>query len=488
MTEPFVSIQVGAASFIDEGVAPVLDTLQERGAVNALFLATPTWTRGTGGRQLPGYPIPDHGGQEYDLDWVGGNFATPHPQFYGNTVLGAAGRAPEHPGWDMLEEVLPEARKRGMASYAWMEESGYAQVLRDYPNFPKVLEVDVWGRPTGRPCFNNPDYRNWHLSIVEDYVKSYPLDGLAWCSERPGPLNLLIEGPVTAGDVSCFCRHCRATARERGIDADRALDGYRALTDWNRRAAAGNPSVDGAFVEFWRILLRHPDVLAWQTLWTDSQRQLYRDIYGVAKACRTDIEVGWHLFHDITFNPFYRADQDYAELTRFSDFLKVVVYNNCAGPRFHTWVGRICRALFADADAEQVYPLLMRLLQLDEAPYEDLPSTGFSAEYVRRETARAVTSVASECKIYTGIDIDIPVGKPTVVVDQRGQRAPAGTGLDAEGTFGDDLTQCTPDSVNAAVKAAFSGGASGVVLSRKYSEMSLDNLTGAGDAIREAAK
>ena len=139
MTEPFVSIQVGAASFIDEGVAPVLDTLQERGAVNALFLATPTWTRGTGGRQLPGYPIPGHGGQEYDLDWVGGNFATPHPQFYGNTVLGATGRAPEHPGWDMLEEVLPQAQQRQMRSYAWMEESGYAQVLRDYPNFPKVL-------------------------------------------------------------------------------------------------------------------------------------------------------------------------------------------------------------------------------------------------------------------------------------------------------------------------------------------------------------
>lgn len=487
MTEPFVAIQIGAVSFIDEGVTPVLDTLQERGAVNALFLATPTWTRGTGGRQVPGYPIPDHGAQSYDLDWVGGNYATPHAQFYGNTVLGAAGRAPEHPGWDMFEEVLPQAHQRQMRCYAWMEESGYAQALRDYANFPKVLEVDVFGRPTGRPCFNNPDYRNWHLSIVEDYLKSYPLDGLAWCSERPGPLNLLIEGPVTAGDVSCFCRHCRALARERGIDADRAVDGYRALIDWNRRVAAGSPSVDGAFVEFWRILLRHPDVLAWQTLWTESQRQLYRDIYGVAKACRADVEVGWHVFHDISFSPFYRADQDYAELAHLSDFLKVVIYNNCAGPRFHTWVGRICRALFGDADPEQAYPLLMRLLQLDEAPYEELPKTGFSAEYVRRETARAVASVPAECKIYPGIDIDIPVGKPTAAVDKGRPGSDSGTGIDA-GVAPGGLTRCTPDSVNAAVKAAFTGGASGVVLSRKYSEMFLDNLAGAGDAIREAAK
>jgi len=35
------------------------------------------------------------------------------------------------------------------------------------------------------------------------------------------------------------------------------------------------------------------------------------------------------------------------------------------------------------------------------------------------------------------------------------------------------------------VLGAFSGGAQGVVLSRKYSEMQLDHLAGAGDAIRE---
>jgi hypothetical protein len=39
--------------------------------------------------------------------------------------------------------------------------------------------------------------------------------------------------------------------------------------------------------------------------------------------------------------------------------------------------------------------------------------------------------------------------------------------------------------VEEAVLAAFAGGAQGVVLSRKYSEMQLEHLTGAGDAIRE---
>ncbi|HZC28057.1 MAG TPA: hypothetical protein VE287_13595, partial [Actinopolymorphaceae bacterium] len=77
LTDPVVAIQIGAVSFVDEGVDTVLDLLAERGGVNALFLATPTWTRGTGGRQVPGHPLPDHGVGEYDLDWRGGNYATP---------------------------------------------------------------------------------------------------------------------------------------------------------------------------------------------------------------------------------------------------------------------------------------------------------------------------------------------------------------------------------------------------------------------------
>jgi hypothetical protein len=482
---PFVAIQIGAASFADEGVEPVLDTLQDRGAVNALFLATPTWTRGTGGRQLPGHPLPDHGVQEYDLDWIGGNYATVHPQYYRNTVLGDAGRATDYDG-DLLEDVLPQSSARGIATYAWMEESSYAQALRDYPNFPQCLEVDVWGRPAPRPCFNNPDYRNWHLSIVEDYVKSYPIDGLAWCSERPGPLNILLQRTTPTELVSCFCQHCRQKAREMGIDVDRARAGYRALLEWNHKVASDDRPADGAFVTFWRILLKYPEVLSWQTLWTQSQRQLYRDIYGVAKACRNTMQVGWHVYHEISFSPFYRADQDYAELSELSDFLKVVEYNNCAGPRFHTWIANICQSLFSDADPEDVYPLMLQLLGLDEAKYAELPAVGFTAEYVRRETARAVAGVRDGCRILPGIDIDIPVGRShAALADRKRRSGDAVSGTNSDETSGPELTQCTREGVRDAVLAAFDGGADGVVLSRKYSEMRLENLSGAGDAIRQ---
>ena len=61
-----IGIQVGAVSFLDEGTDKVLDTLAEAGAIDTLFLATFTYGRGIGGRQLPGQPLPDHGKQEYE--------------------------------------------------------------------------------------------------------------------------------------------------------------------------------------------------------------------------------------------------------------------------------------------------------------------------------------------------------------------------------------------------------------------------------------
>ena len=95
-----------------------------------------------------------------------------------------------------------------------------------------------------------------------------------------------------------------------------------------------------------------------------------------------------------------------------------------------------------------------------ERSYDQIPHTGLSADYVFRETKRALDGVAgTKTLIWPGIDIDIPT-EP-------------------------NNSKCTPESVKEAVMAAFRAGAPGVLLSRKYSEMRLANLSGAGEAIRE---
>src|SRR5207247_1035143 len=86
--EKTIGIQIGAVSFVDEGVEKVLDILQERGAINTIFLTTFTYGRGLAGRQIPGQPFPDHGPPETDEKFYhGGNYARPHPRFYSKTVL-----------------------------------------------------------------------------------------------------------------------------------------------------------------------------------------------------------------------------------------------------------------------------------------------------------------------------------------------------------------------------------------------------------------
>ena len=67
-------IQIGAVSFVDEGVDKVLDFLQQKGAINTLFVTTFTHGRGLAGRQIPGQKFPDHGSQESDeKTFHGGN-------------------------------------------------------------------------------------------------------------------------------------------------------------------------------------------------------------------------------------------------------------------------------------------------------------------------------------------------------------------------------------------------------------------------------
>jgi hypothetical protein len=49
-----IGIQVGAVSFVDEGVEKVLDEFEDQASDNTLFIATFTYGRGIAGRQVPG--------------------------------------------------------------------------------------------------------------------------------------------------------------------------------------------------------------------------------------------------------------------------------------------------------------------------------------------------------------------------------------------------------------------------------------------------
>jgi hypothetical protein len=457
-----IGIQVGAVSFLDEGTDRVLDILSETAAVDTLFVAAFTYGRGIGGRQPRGSPLPDHGKQEYDDNYHGGNFATPHPQYYKNTSI-LPEKAPDHRDYDVIADVLPRARKRGMKVIAWYED-----VFRsDVPGIDKAFEIDLHGKPAARVCYRNPNTVNFWLGLTEDFARSYPLDGLMFGSERQGPLNAALGashgGGAAPATVGCFCPHCVEAAKKEGVNAERARQGFIALERWVGGLKNGQRPPDGAFVTFWRILVEYPEVLAWERLWNEGLRDTYKAMYRTAHEAAPPKPMGWHIWHTNSFAPFYRAEQDYAAFAGYSDFLKVVMYHNCGGPRMATYIRNINATLFADLTPEQTTDVTYRIQQYSgEASLDKLATSGLSSDYVLRETKRAVAGAGGKVKIWPGIDIDIPTGEKE--------------------------KKSTPEDVYQATKAALDGGADGILLSRKYSEMRLDNLRAAGRAVREAAR
>src|ERR1051326_3595869 len=186
-------------------------------------------------------------------------------------------------------------------------------------------------------------------------------------------------------------------------------------------------------------------MLSWENLWAAKDDAVRADTDGKAKALAPAKPFGFHIMQNMTFSPFYQAEEDYSRTKDYSDYLKLATYNNAGGPRMASYLDRLTTTLFHDATPKDLLPLYYKIMNYKEAPYEELHTTGLSADYVARETRRAVTAVAGKVKIYPGIDIDVP----TKLTDKRTK----------------------PDDVRQSVRAAFDAGADGVILSREYVEM-----------------
>jgi hypothetical protein len=90
-------------------------------------------------------------------------------------------------------------------------------------------------------------------------------------------------------------------------------------------------------------------------------------------------------------------------------------------------------------------------------------------DFVYRQSKRALDGArGTKAMILPGIDVDIPVGQLDM-------------GPEAIAT----AARTTRTDVKNAVIQAFKAGAPGIVVSRDYAEMKLENLSGVGDAIRE---
>ncbi len=468
MSAPMIGVQLGAHSVFDEGVDHVLDLLQETAGVNTLFVYSHTYQGFSKERSLGaladdhGVPVRDPSTRDIARVWV-----EPHDEYYAGTMLRHR-RSPdseEYADRDVLATLLEPARRRGMQVYARILEGSGPALAAFLPNWVKTLTVDVYGRTHHLPCWNNPDYRLWWLSTVEDLFKSYDLDGFQWGAERVGPLSLaLFNHRLADGVPFCFCEHCLAKGRAAGIDVERARTGFRLLHEFLYGLSNGQPNpADGVMVSVLRILLKYPEILSWEMLWRTSKEELAAQIYGAVKMIKPTAQVGRHIDHQqSTWDPIYRAEVSNAEIANYCDFLKPILYHDIAGPRVKHWhLGRAHETTMRDFSMEQLLPLFYAVAGLDaaqEPTLDEMDVRGFSPDYVYRVTKRFVDGVQGKVPIIAGIGIDVP---------WQGEHFPS-----------------DPEVAYQATLKAFEAGAAGILISREYDEMRVANLRAIGRAVK----
>ena len=189
------------------------------------------------------------------------------------------------------------------------------------------------------------------LGRVEVYLRQYSeVAGIAWGQERMGPLMNMIGGTWGQPFISCFCPHCRKRARDRVLSVDRAQRGYLELERLLGAARRDERPADAYFVSFWRLLSKYPEILGWEKLWTDSYQEIRAEVYRRSKSIAPEKPLGFHILHNATLSPLYRAEEDYAETATYADFVKPVVCHGVGGGRMALFLERLSTTIFHDHD------------------------------------------------------------------------------------------------------------------------------------------
>ncbi len=71
--------------------------------------------------------------------------------------------------------------------------------------------------------------------------------------------------------------------------------------------------------------MEYPETLAWDRMWYESRESLACEMYRTIKEIDPEKEYGRHIWHMMSFDPFYRAATDYGKLAEYADWLKPVV-------------------------------------------------------------------------------------------------------------------------------------------------------------------
>ncbi len=463
--DKFVGVQISPISFIDEGVDNVLETLQNRVGVNVLLIGTVSWLGLKSGRsvswKIDGWP--DHGIPE-PFAMKGGAYFDPNPNFYNNTFIkNFKAQDKEMINNDILKMVIPKAKERGMKVFIELMEpffnyAGHGSATGvDIPNLVQCMEIDIFGRIGSSPSTSNRDYRNWILSMIEDQVANYDIDGVMWCNERYSPLDQLFQGNAPGDFSSQFI----IEAKQNNLNITKVKDSLKYMYDFFQEVINGKVFVDGNLIEFFRLLFDKPEILEWEKFWLERNKDLDKEIYGLVKWVNSNLSFGLNVWNRNHFNFIRKVQWPWKEQTNYSDWVKPITYQHQSGEIFHREIDIFGKTIFNNLSKDQLISVFAKILDINESNLDNLVQRGLDPDtYIYTQCKDAVRGVEGKSKVYMGIGIDAPRSS-------------------------EDQAKCDPDIAYRSVKATYKAGGEGVVLSPNYASMNLTNLDGVAKALKE---
>ena len=114
----------------------------------------------------------------------------------------------------------------------------------------------------------------------------------------------------------------------------------------------------------------------------NSRRELMIDIRNKVKGINPKTPVGFHVWHNASFSPFYRAEIDFADMAKNADFIKPVVYNTIGGARIKTFATSVGQTIFGDMPPADILQMVYKMFDYREQPFDKVGEAGLSTDYI----------------------------------------------------------------------------------------------------------
>ncbi|NQT18065.1 MAG: hypothetical protein HQ592_00055 [Planctomycetes bacterium] len=305
-----ISASLYAWDLADEGIERILDNVQEMTNCNSVYLIALMHHEK---RPLTDFFYPHNPVRKTYCPEDSRAYWHPDLSFYDKTPI-----KPRTSERDLLKDTdwlatcIEAVRKRGLKTGVEISHT-IIDKERAAGEFEHCMQHNIYGdRISQLICFNNPDSREYAVSLFAEMAGRYDLDYIQTClipfsagrSVRGSSLPAArLLGTVLGG---CFCEHCARAAAAKGLDYEKIKQDLLVLAD-----SVSNPTLEQAHelallcasnTSQTAILMENPSLYEWLNFRRDSLTDFFKEVHTRSHAAKADI--------DIRLNAYISADAE----------------------------------------------------------------------------------------------------------------------------------------------------------------------------------